>query len=273
MWLVSTRATVALAFVIIIVTCGFCSVKVTSHCNLQINYRYQINVQYLLLKCSGNDTIKCSTYFENRIRNCLKKKKKVFVFSIHTGMIIIQMWTVLFFRRPTALAYVILWTLPHFAILMASSKVTSSRLIVLVAENHLLTFCSVMLRQGPCGGIFVVNSPFVAQARFMTPLCKRMCLEHYNYSLSDGWHATLHHKRKEKDRLSPMLLSLLRFCLLKLHPNIFSPCAEKDFGTITSKRKKKSRDCALCLGYSVTLSEHNRLAINPNFNPIHQEED
>lgn len=116
-------------------------------------------------------------------------------------MIIIQMWSkirILFSRRPTALAYLILCTLPCFAILIATSKVISSRLIVLVTEEHLLMFCSVMLRLGPWTGIFVVNSPFVAQSRFMSPLCKRMCLEHYNYSLSDGWRGTLHHRDRKK---------------------------------------------------------------------------
>lgn len=33
-----------------------------------------------------------------------------------------------------------------------------------------------------------------------------------------------------------------------------------------------SQDRTLCLGYSVTYSEHNRLAINPNFNTIHHSE-
>lgn len=50
----------------------------------------------------------------------------------------------------------------------------------------------VLLRHASAGSLkrhffsFVVNSPFVAQTGFMTPLCERMCLERYDYSLSDG---------------------------------------------------------------------------------------
>ena len=128
-------------------------------------------------------------------------------FNKKTQLVIILGWSlfkcelkqpILFFRRPTALAYIILSTLPCFAILMAGSKVMSSRLIAHVTERHLLMFCSVMLRRDPWGSIFVVNSPFVAQTGFMTPSCERMCSEHYNYSLNDGWHGTLHHRRSKK---------------------------------------------------------------------------
>lgn len=90
---------------------------------------------------------------------------------------------------------------------------------LLVTEAHLLTFCSVMLQLGPWRGIFVVNSPFVAQAHFMTPLCKTMPLERYNYSLSDGRRGTMHHRERKA-------LLVTGFTLVS---GDFSYCASRNF--------------------------------------------
>lgn len=73
------------------------------------------------------------------------------IISHQTGLIVVKCELrrcVLFCRRPTVLAYIILCTLPCFAILIASSKVMSSRVIT-VTEKHLLMFRSVTLRWGP----------------------------------------------------------------------------------------------------------------------------
>lgn len=62
-------------------------------------------------------------------------------------MVVTHMWTkttCLFFRRPTALAYLTLCTFPCFAILITSSKVMLSWMVVHVSGEHLFWHVSVL---------------------------------------------------------------------------------------------------------------------------------
>lgn len=107
------------------------------------------------------------------------------------------------------LAYVILCTLPCFAVLIVSSKVTSwrsdrSRHLL----KHLLLFA-----------ICVVNSPFVAA-----------------WLILRGRHIVPEEEAKDGRRFAP--LGLLSVYLSESHPNLGSPCPAKDFGTVTSHRSR-----------------------------------
>jgi len=165
-----------------------------------------------------------------------------------------------------------LCTFPCFAILIASSKVESHRRMALVTEKHLLMFRSVTLRRGPWTAIFVVNSPFEARDSFMTPLC--MCLGNYYYSLSDGRHGTLHLRERnwllvtnsssEYPEILPLEVAS-KYVLPVYWEGLWHIC---NYMWTTEEMCPLSHDCTLCLGYSVTHSEHNRLAINPNLSTI-----
>lgn len=54
----------------------------------------------------------------------------------------------------------------------------------------------------------------------MTPLCERMCLGQYNYSLSDGWHGTLHHRERKRLPVTNTAPSL-EILLLEVASNYF----------------------------------------------------
>lgn len=117
---------------------------------------------------------------------------------------VINRFLYLSFRRPTALAYLILCTLPCFAILIAGSKVMSLRLISLRGSPIVVSFF-----HAPAGSlkrhIFVLNSPCVAQIWFMTLASVK---KNGKFVIFRHQYSSLNHKYIYK-KCSPCFLSSL----------------------------------------------------------------
>lgn len=138
---------------------------------------------------------------------------------------------VLFYRRPTVLAHVILCTFPCFAILIVSSKVMSST--VAGSKSTCSWFAPSCSTGGLWRGISVVNWPFEAPVNFtFSPsMYERISSQWCNYSLRDGRHGSLHHKESQRSTLKVWLCREEPECLLTLKWG--------NFGKVTRVRKRR----------------------------------
>lgn len=151
----------------------------------------------------------------------------------HSLMIVMHAWPeityvycILSFRRPTALAYLILCTLPCFAILIASSKVMSSWLII----------WSLRAEGGTCWRCVL---PRLHRGLWKRHICRKYRLFVFGalHLLTEWWSTLLIAPRRKKSFACHRFYSLV------------STCTVGDFGTILIKRQREF--CSVTRLYSV----------------------
>lgn len=202
----------------------------------------------------------------NQDQHFLKKGR----ISQDTGMSLLQMWTqttCFVFQETNSVGVhhpVHITMLCYFNSQLQGNVVETDRSC---PRKHLLAFSFVMLRQGPWRANFCCKQSICGTNWFYDPLVWENVFR--ALWLFTEWWLTRHIAPQGKKKLPcQQLCTVSRF--LKLHPNVFSPSSEADFEKGGGNICPPSQDWSLHLGYSVTHSEHNRLAINPNFNGIHR---